>query len=131
MTVARSSSESKYLAFAKRQVPVRCNLATSGVLNFPLAELGVRIEELEITSSSGYGYPPLLERLAERLKVDPACVVTANGTAMANDLAMAAILEPGDEVLIEVLRGIVVTSHVPRDIHGQPGHESLQGIQDD
>src|SRR5262249_41203063 len=33
--------------------------------------------------------------------VDPECVVEAAGTSMANHLAMAAILEPGDEVLIE------------------------------
>ena len=29
------------------------------------------------------------------------CIVTATGTSMANHLAMAAVLAPGDEVLIE------------------------------
>ena len=33
--------------------------------------------------------------------VTPDCVVTAAGTSMANHLALAATLEPGDEVLVE------------------------------
>src|SRR5208282_1535781 len=33
--------------------------------------------------------------------VHPDCVVAAAGTSMANHLAMAAIVDPGDEVLIE------------------------------
>src|SRR5258708_8324173 len=39
--------------------------------------------------------------MAARHGVAPDCVVESAGTSMANHLAMAAIIEPGDEVLIE------------------------------
>src|SRR4029077_14247638 len=61
----------------------------------------VQLETLEINGDSGYGYPPLQKAVATHHGVDPACVVESAGTSMANQLAMAAILEPGDEVLIE------------------------------
>ena len=47
------------------------------------------------------GYLPLLERVAHHTGVQQECIVTASGTSMANHLAMAALLDPGDEVLIE------------------------------
>src|SRR5262249_17374494 len=58
-------------------------------------------EELELSAPGGYGYPPLLERLAARYGVATENVVTAIGTSMANYLAMSAVLEPGDEVVVE------------------------------
>jgi len=68
---------------------------------FPLSELPVRIEDLEISGSSGYGYQPLLEHLSSKANVPVENIVLAQGTSMANHLAMAALIEPGDEVLIE------------------------------
>ena len=44
---------------------------------------------------------PLQQAIAAYHGVDPDCVVESAGTSMANHLAMAAIIEPGDEVLIE------------------------------
>jgi hypothetical protein len=87
--------------WSKTQSRARFNLATSGVAPFPLRDLPVNVEELEINGGDGYGYPPLGEAIAAHHEVDPECVVTSAGTSMANHLAMAAILEPGDEVLIE------------------------------
>lgn len=92
---------SDYMEWAKTRSQSRFNLATSGVLDLPLAELPVRLEDLELTGPSYYGWPPLQERLAARLGVDPDRVVAANGTSMANYLALDTLLEPGDEVLIE------------------------------
>ena len=92
---------SDYMHWAKTQADARFNLATSGMPNFPLADLPVKIEELEITGTSGYGYPLLLEALAAKSGVPKECVVAAAGTSMANHLAMAALISPGDEVLIE------------------------------
>jgi aspartate/methionine/tyrosine aminotransferase len=43
----------------------------------------------------------LKRAIAERAGVDVDCVVTAEGTSMANYLAMATLLSPGHEVLIE------------------------------
>jgi aspartate/methionine/tyrosine aminotransferase len=89
--------------WSKTQSRAQFNLATSGVAPFPLRELPVRLETLEINGYNeiGYGYAPLQKVIAAHHGVDPDCVVESAGTSMANHLAMAAILEPGDEVLIE------------------------------
>ncbi|HEX2094921.1 MAG TPA: pyridoxal phosphate-dependent aminotransferase, partial [Longimicrobiaceae bacterium] len=93
--------ESEYLRWAKLCSHARFNLATSGLANFPLAELPVRLEELELSGPSFYGYEPLQRALAARCGVPVECVVAAVGTSMANHLVMAALLEPGDELLVE------------------------------
>jgi aspartate/methionine/tyrosine aminotransferase len=87
--------------WAKLQADAPFNLATSGVLNCRLADLGPLPEGLELHGPNSYGYAPFVERLAERFAIDPACVVTSQGASMANHLAFAALIEPGDEVLIE------------------------------
>ncbi len=92
---------SDYMLWAKTQSRARFNLATSGVGSFPLHELPVAIEQLEINGDSAYGSAPLQQAMANKCGVDPDCVVAAAGTSMANHLAMATLIEPGDEVLIE------------------------------
>jgi hypothetical protein len=87
--------------WSKTQSRARFNLATSGVASFPLCDLPVNLEKLEINGDDSYGHAPLEQAIAAHHKVDPDCVVESAGTSMANHLAMAAILEPGDEVLIE------------------------------
>lgn len=95
--------QSEYMPWAKLQSEARFNLATSGVAGYPLGELPVSIEQLQINddSANGYGYAPLQHAIAAKCGVDPDCVVAAAGTSMANHLAMATLLDPGDEVLIE------------------------------
>ena len=92
---------SDYMHWSKTQSRARFNLATSGVAPFPLRELPVDLKELEINGDDSYGYAPLQQAIAAHHGVDPECVVESAGTSMANHLAMAAIIEPGDEVLIE------------------------------
>jgi len=92
---------SDYMHWSKTQSRARFNLATSGVAPFPLRELPVELETLEINGDNSYGYAPLQKAIAMHHGVDHECVVESAGTSMANHLAMAAILEPGDEVLIE------------------------------
>jgi aspartate/methionine/tyrosine aminotransferase len=93
---------SDYMNWSKTQSGARFNLATSGVAPFALRELPVHLDTLEINGSdNGYGYPPLQKAIAAHHAVDPDCVVESAGTSMANHLAMASIIEPGDEVLIE------------------------------
>jgi len=92
---------SDYMHWAKTASKAPFNLATSGVGSFPLRELSFDFETLEINGPNSYGYPPLLEAIAKQYGVDPDCVVTAEGTSMANYLAMATILDAGDEVVIE------------------------------
>ena len=92
---------SDYIHWSKTQSRARFNLATSGVAPFPFRELPVDLKELEINGDDSYGYAPLQQAIAAHHGVDPDCVVESAGTSMANHLAMAAIIEPGDEVLIE------------------------------
>jgi hypothetical protein len=91
---------SDYMHWAKTQSGARFNLATSGVGPFPLRELPA-VPPLEINGDNSYGYSPLKHAIADRHGVDPDCVVTAAGTSMANYLAFATLLDPGDEVVIE------------------------------
>jgi aspartate/methionine/tyrosine aminotransferase len=92
---------SEYMHWSKTQSRARFNLATSGVTSFSLRELPVDLEELEINGDNSYGYAPLQQAIAALHGVNPDCVVESAGTSMANHVAMAAIIEPGDEVLVE------------------------------
>ena len=92
---------SDYMNWAKTQSRARFNLATSGVGSFPLRQLPVSIDQLEINGDTQYGWLPLRQAIAQHSGVSPDCVVTADGASGANHLAMATLIEPGDEVLIE------------------------------
>ena len=92
---------SEYMHWAKTRSQARFNLATSGFANVKLRELQVSLDDLEITGEGGYGYQPLIDLLASRFCVDPSSVVTAAGTSFANHLALAALINPGDEILFE------------------------------
>lgn len=54
-----------------------------------------------MVADNEYGWAPLLERIAGRYAVSPDNIVLAHGTSMANHLACAALLVPGDRVLAE------------------------------
>lgn len=95
---------SDYMHWAKTRSSARFNLSVSGMLDLPFSDLQLETEEfkdLELTRGGGYGYAPLQEALAARLGVGTDSIVAATGTSLANHLAMAALLQPGDEVLIE------------------------------
>jgi len=95
------TKRSLYMEWAKTHSHARFNLATSGLIGVSRAEFPLLIEELEVTAPGGYGYAPLQQRLAQHAGVPEDCVVAAAGTSMANHIAMAAVLDPGDEVLLE------------------------------
>ena len=101
MSNANRVKGSNYIEWSKTRSLARFSLATSGLLNYPLSELPVKIEDLEISGPSLYGYGPLQRALAAKCDTPPYNIVAAAGTSMANHLAMAVLIEPGDEVLIE------------------------------
>lgn len=100
MTAAREVMGSSYMHWAKTQSESRFNLATSGLPNLSIRDLRVSLDDLELTYG-GYGYPPLLRALATRYGVQPSSIVTTAGTSFANHLSMAALFEPGGEILFE------------------------------
>jgi aspartate/methionine/tyrosine aminotransferase len=91
---------SDYMNWAKTRSNAKFNLATSGLANLSLKDLRVSLDDLEITDG-GYGYAPLLRAIGERYRVNTDSIVTAAGTTFANHLAMAALVQPGDEVVFE------------------------------
>ena len=92
---------SEYMEWAKTRADARFNLATSGVAPYSIKDLGATLEDLELSGPSRYGYEPLQNALAAKCGVPADCVVAAAGTSLANHLAMAAVIEPGDEVVME------------------------------
>lgn len=92
---------SVYMHWAKNQAAVRFHLASSEVPHFALDRLPLSIADLELDGASRHRYLPLREAIAARQGVTADNVVLANGTSMANFLAMAALIEPDDEVLVE------------------------------
>ncbi|HEU4390579.1 MAG TPA: aminotransferase class I/II-fold pyridoxal phosphate-dependent enzyme [Blastocatellia bacterium] len=98
---AERTYRSGYMEWAKTRSHARYNLATSGVAHYPLSELPVSLDDLELSGPSFYGYEPLQQAIARKCGVTTDCVVAANGTSMANHLVMAATIGPGDEIVIE------------------------------
>jgi aspartate/methionine/tyrosine aminotransferase len=89
------------MRWAKEHAAARYNLANSGLLGCSTADLDLAPEDLQVNGANRDGYPPLLAAIAAQYGVDPEQVVTAPGTSGANFLAFAALVEPGDEVLVE------------------------------
>jgi aspartate/methionine/tyrosine aminotransferase len=92
---------SPYLEWAKLHSTATWNLATSGVPHASLTDLGLGSAPMPISGPNAYGYAPLLERIAAHHGVDASMVATTTGCSMANFVALAALVSPGDEVLIE------------------------------
>jgi len=98
---SQASAHSRYMAWAKLHSQARFNLASSGMVDYPLAELPVEVTDLEIGGTGPYGHKPLMERLARKAGVPEECVLYTFGTSMANYIALSALVQPQDEVLIE------------------------------
>jgi aspartate/methionine/tyrosine aminotransferase len=92
---------SVYMTWAKSTAAARYNLANSGILGCERDELALTPEDVALNGLNHEGFAPLKEAIAAHYGVTADCVVTAQGTSMANFLAMATLLERGDEVLIE------------------------------
>jgi histidinol-phosphate/aromatic aminotransferase/cobyric acid decarboxylase-like protein len=90
-----------YMEWARSRRKAGVDLAGSNLLACSLDDLPGAREALDIAGESPDGYPPLVEAIALRYGVTPDRVATANGCSGANFLACAAILESGDEVLME------------------------------
>ncbi len=90
-----------YMEWAKKRPSARFDLAGSNVSSCSIDDLAGARDALDLSGSNDIGYQPLVEAIARRYGVRPEQVATANGAAGANFQAFAAVLEPGDEVLME------------------------------
>lgn len=101
MILPARAMQSDYMNFAKLRVAARFGLASSGVADCAMSDLAPTLDDLALHGPNAYGFAPLTDRIAGRFGVEPAHVVAAGGASFANHLAFAALVSPGDEVLIE------------------------------
>jgi aspartate/methionine/tyrosine aminotransferase len=89
------------MEWAKSRPRPEIDLAGSNLLPCSLDDLPGAREALDLAGESPEGYVPLVERIAARYGVAPGSVATAVGCSGANFLALAALVETGDAVLVE------------------------------
>jgi aspartate/methionine/tyrosine aminotransferase len=90
-----------YMTWAKHHAKARWDLTGSNLLPCTLADLPGAERALEIYGRNDDGWPPLVEAIARRFGVDRDRVATASGASGANFMALAALVRPGDTVLVE------------------------------
>ena len=93
-----------YMRWAKTRPHVTYDLASSGLNPVTTAELLGDVaarDAFEISGSNDEGLVPLREAIAARYGVTADCVSIAGGASGANFQALLALLQPGDDVLIE------------------------------
>ena len=90
-----------YMEWAKTRPAAAFDLAISNLRACTLDDLPEAQAALALTGRNDEGYPPLLDAIANRYRVRSDQVTTAQGTSGANFLVCAALLEPGDEVVVE------------------------------
>jgi aspartate/methionine/tyrosine aminotransferase len=89
------------MEWAKKRPEAKFDLAGSNVLACSLEDLEGARDALSLTGRNDEGYAPLIEAIAERYGVSPEQVTTGQGTSGANFQVFAALLSPGDEVVVE------------------------------
>lgn len=90
-----------YMEWAKTRPAPSVDLAGSNLAACTLADLPGAREAIDLGGDSPDGYPPLLAAIAAAYGVTPDRVATAGGCSGANFLACAALLDAGDDVLVE------------------------------
>jgi aspartate/methionine/tyrosine aminotransferase len=92
-----------YMHWAKSTLS-RCtyNLAMSGIARLmPDSELGLTADAWRLDGNNFYGYPELRSLLSQRYSVPEGNIMITQGTSLANFLLAAAVLQPGDDVIVE------------------------------
>jgi len=90
-----------YMEWAKTRAAAEFDLAGSNILACTLDELAGARAAVDLSGANDNGYQPLVQAIAGRYGVSPDLVTTAGGTSGANFFVLAALLEPGDDVLVE------------------------------
>lgn len=94
-------ARSAYMEWSKSRPTPEIDLATSNLLACALEDVPGASAAVSLAGSSPDGWPPLVDAISARYGVPSAHVSTAVGCSGANFLALAALLDAGDEVLIE------------------------------
>jgi aspartate/methionine/tyrosine aminotransferase len=95
-----SRFEAPFIEWAKARPAAQFDLAGSSVSGISIDDLeGAR--EAVFSRNTEKSYPPLIDAIAARYRVSADRVATTHGATGANFQVFAALLEPGDDVLIE------------------------------
>ena len=90
-----------YMEWAKSRPAPRYDLAGSNILACSIDDIEGARDALDLSGHNENGYGPLIAAIAHRYGVREACVTTGNGASGTNFQVFAALLEPGDDVLVE------------------------------
>ena len=99
-----------YMLWAKTRTPAEIYLAGSNLLACALEDLPGAAGALQLAANNDNGFAPLIEAIAAHKQVPTDRVMTGGGCSGVNFLAIAALVGPGDDVLVE-----------------QPGYDPLVG----
>lgn len=105
-----TESLAPYMLWAKTRKPAEIDLAGSNLLACTLEDLPGAAGALELAANNDNGFAPLVEAIATHKQVPTDRIMTGGGCSGVNFLAIAALVGPGDEVLVE-----------------QPGYDPLVG----
>lgn len=97
MTLSRAA----YMEWAKTRPTPAIDLAGSNLLACTIEDLPGARDAVDLSGEGPDGYLPLLEAIAGRYGLTPDHVALGGGCSGANFLACAALLDSGDEVLVE------------------------------
>ena len=89
------------MEWAKSRPAARFDLAGSNICPARSTSCPAFATRSAFNGQNENGYGPLLDAIAARYGVTADCVTTAQGASGANFLVFAALLDPGDEVLVE------------------------------
>ena len=90
-----------YRTWARRFTPPKWNLADSRILPCTIEDLPGALDAVDLYEPNDDGYPPLVRALARRFSMGTENVTTTHGATGANFLALAALVGPGDKVVVE------------------------------
>jgi aspartate/methionine/tyrosine aminotransferase len=90
-----------YMEWAKTRPAAKFDLAGSNIRACCLSDIPGAADALALEGKNDEGYLPLVEAISQRYGVKCDQITTAQGASGANFLVCAALLEPGDEVLVE------------------------------
>lgn len=93
--------DAPFVRWATLRAPARLDLAGSAIAGCTIDDLEGARQAIELTGDNSEGYGPLVESISARYGVPAAGVTTAQGASGANFLVCAALLEHGDDVLVE------------------------------
>ena len=87
--------------WAKHRAPATYDLAASNLLGCTVDDLEGARDHFSLAGSNPDGFPPLVDAIAAHYDVAPSRVTIGSGCSGANVLAIAASIQPGDDVVME------------------------------